>query len=113
MGRRGCEQSPIRIPELRPGDLAAENLELVSQHEQLDVLDMQAAAATNKRTKQGPEGEVEKGEDHDLDPPSPRPTERRHQYWRPSPRDIGATDRPPARAAPPEPSFVTHTLTGQ
>src|SRR5438552_1188548 len=84
MGRRGCEQGPIRIPELRPGDLATENLELVAQHEQLDVLHMQAAPATNKRTKQGPEGEVEKGEDHDLNPSNPRATERRHQYWRPS-----------------------------
>jgi hypothetical protein len=47
---------------------------------------MQAAAATDKRTKQGPESEVEKGEDHVLNPPSPRTKESRHQYWRPSAR---------------------------
>lgn len=58
-----CEQGSISRPELRPRDLAAEKLELVAQHEQLDVLYMQAAAATDKRTKQGPESEVEKGED--------------------------------------------------
>jgi hypothetical protein len=45
-----CEQGPISRPELRPRDLAAEKLELVAQHEQLDVLYMQAAAATDKRT---------------------------------------------------------------
>jgi hypothetical protein len=33
---------------------------------------MQAAAATDKRTKQGRESEVEKGENHVLDPRSPR-----------------------------------------
>jgi hypothetical protein len=47
------EQSPISRPELRPGDLAAEKLELMAQHEQFDVLYMQAAAATHKRTEQG------------------------------------------------------------
>src|SRR6266536_837485 len=78
------EQGPISRPELRPRDLAAEKLELVAQHEQLDVLYMQVAAATDKRTKQGPESEVEKGENHVLDPPSPRAKESRHQYWRPS-----------------------------
>ena len=49
-----CEQGPIRRLELRPRDLAAEKLELVAEHEQLDVFDMQAAPATDKRTKQGP-----------------------------------------------------------
>jgi hypothetical protein len=78
------EQGPISRPELRPRDLAAEKLELMAQHKQLDVLDMQAAAATDKRTKQGPESEVEKGENHVLDPPGPCAKKSRHQYWRPS-----------------------------
>jgi hypothetical protein len=64
--------------------LAAEDLELVAQHEQLDVLDVKAAAATDKRTKQCPESEVEKGESHVPDPPTPRAKENRHQYWHPS-----------------------------
>jgi hypothetical protein len=56
-----CEQGPVSRPELRPRDLAAEKLELlVAQHEQLDVLYMQATAATDKRTKQSPESEVKK-----------------------------------------------------
>src|SRR6266540_1823004 len=73
------EQGPIGRPELRPRDLAAEKLELVAQHEQLDVLYVQAAAATDKRTKQGPKSEVKKGENHVLDPSSPRAKEGRHQ----------------------------------
>jgi len=68
-----CEQGPISRPELRPRNLAAEKLKLVTQHKQLDVLYMQAAAATDKRTKQSPESEVEKREDHVLDPPRPCP----------------------------------------
>jgi hypothetical protein len=81
----GCrEQGPISRPELRPRDLAAEKLELMAQHKQLDVLYMQAAAVTDKRTKQGPESELEKGENHVLDPPSPCAKKSRHQYWRPS-----------------------------
>ena len=84
--RSGCEQGTICRPELRLRDLPAEKLELVAQHEQLDVLYLQATAATDKRTKQSPEREVEKGEGHVLDPPSPRANGSRHQYWRPSGR---------------------------
>jgi hypothetical protein len=50
--------------------LQGEKLELVTQHKQLDVLYMQAAAATDKRAKQSPESEVEKEEPR---PRSPRP----------------------------------------
>jgi hypothetical protein len=56
--------------------LAAENLQLVPQHQQLKVLHMQPAAATNQRTEQSPNSEIEEGEDHPSDPPSPRLTER-------------------------------------
>src|SRR3989442_7343103 len=35
--RRRREQGPIGRPELRPRHLAAQNLELVPQHQQLDV----------------------------------------------------------------------------
>src|SRR5437763_3886801 len=45
---------------------------------------MQAAAAPNERTEQSPNSAIEEGEDHTADPPSPRATERRHQYWHPS-----------------------------
>jgi hypothetical protein len=50
----------------------------------LDVFHLQAAAATNKRAKQSPHGEVEEREGHAADPPSPHAKERRHQFWRPS-----------------------------
>jgi hypothetical protein len=77
--RRGCKQSPINRPEFRPHDLSAQDLELVAQHQQLDVFHMQAPTATNKRAEQSPQSEVEEGESHAADTPSPRPTKRRHE----------------------------------
>jgi hypothetical protein len=56
--------------------LTAENLELVPQHQQLEVFHMQPAAATNQRTEQSPNSEIEEGEDHAADPPNPRSTKR-------------------------------------
>src|SRR5713101_2346276 len=70
----------------------------MAQHQQLNVFHMQAAAAANKRTEQSPNSEVEKREDHAADPPSPRPEERRHQFWRPSACDGSAG---PRRRSPP------------
>jgi hypothetical protein len=52
----GCQQGPISHAELRPRDLPAQDLELVAQHQQLDVFHVQTAAATNKRAKQSPHG---------------------------------------------------------
>jgi thioredoxin family protein len=46
----------------------------VPQYQQLYVLHLQAAAATNQRTQQSPKSEVEQGENHVADPPSPRLT---------------------------------------
>ena len=53
---------PIRCAELRPRDLPAQDLELVAQHQQLDVFQMQATTAANKRAEQRPHDEVEKRE---------------------------------------------------
>jgi len=80
----GCQQRPISSAEPRPRDLPTQDLELVTQHQQLDVFHVQAAAATNKRTEQSPHNEVEEREDHAADPPNPRPKDRGHQFWRPS-----------------------------
>src|SRR5205823_5668013 len=69
----GCsdQECSIRHPELRPSNLATQNLELVPQHQQLNVLHVQAAAAPNKRTQESPKREVEKREGHAADPPNP------------------------------------------
>jgi hypothetical protein len=75
MPGRGRKQRPIRRFELRPLNLAAQNLELVTQHQKLDVLQIQAAATPNKCAKQSPEREVQEGEDHAADPLSVRPRE--------------------------------------
>jgi hypothetical protein len=71
----------VRAP--RPRVLTAQNLKLVPKHQQLDVFHVQATVAKNERAKQSPNGDVEEGEDHAADPPSPR-LEARHEYWRPS-----------------------------
>jgi hypothetical protein len=80
----GRQQGAINRPEFRPHDLPAQDLELVAQHQQLDVFHMQASTATNKRAEQRPHSEVEKRESHAADPPTPRSKVRRHEYWRPS-----------------------------
>ena len=59
-----------------PPDLPAQDLELVPKHQQLNVLHVQAAATSNKRTEQSPNGEVEERESHAADPPSPRQKRR-------------------------------------
>jgi hypothetical protein len=51
MARRSCKQSPIRHPEFRPHDLPTQDLELVAQHQQLDIFHMQAATATKERAE--------------------------------------------------------------
>src|SRR5437588_11839440 len=68
----GCsdQECSIRHPELRPSNLATQNLELVPQHQQLNVLHVQTAAAPNKRTQESPKREVEKREGHAADPPT-------------------------------------------
>ena len=80
----GCKQRPISGAELWPRDLTAQDLELVAQHQQLDVIHMQAASATNERTEQSPHGEVEEGEGHTADPPSPGLRRRDTNFGRPS-----------------------------
>jgi len=46
VARCGRKQGSINHPKFRPHDLAAQDLELVAQHQQLDVFHMQAATAT-------------------------------------------------------------------
>jgi hypothetical protein len=84
VARRRRQQRPISHPELRAHDLPAQDLELVAQHQQLDVFHMQAATATNERAEQCPHREVKKREGHTADTPNPHATEGRHQYWRPT-----------------------------
>jgi hypothetical protein len=59
MAGRSCQQSPIGYGELRLRDLAAHYLELVTQHQQLDVFHLRAAAATNEGVEQIPQGRGE------------------------------------------------------
>jgi hypothetical protein len=72
---RGRKKRPISCPQPRPRDLAAQNLELVAEHEQLDGLHIQTTTATNKRAKQSANSKAEEREDHAADPPNPSPKE--------------------------------------
>ncbi len=56
MNSRCSQQRPISEPKLRPRNLAAQEIELVPQHQQLDVLHVQAAAAPQKRPEQNDVG---------------------------------------------------------
>ena len=93
MAGRRREQGTISGAKLRPRDLAAQNLELVAQDQQLDVLYVQATTTPNERPKQGPDRDVEEGEDHVADRPSPLAEGARHEYWHPSGvRGVGSSD---------------------
>jgi hypothetical protein len=48
------EQGAISGAKLRPRHLAAQNLELVAQDQQLDVLQLQATAIANECAQQSP-----------------------------------------------------------
>jgi hypothetical protein len=63
-GRRR-EQGTISGAKLRPRDLAAQNIKLVAQDQQLDVLDLQATTTPNQCAEQSPERQVQQGEGHD------------------------------------------------
>jgi len=97
-GRRR-EQGTIGGARLWPRDLAAQNLELVAQDQQLDVLYVQATATSNDCPKQCPDRDVEEGEGHIADAPSPRADATRHEYWRPSASTMGVS----GAALPPQP----------
>jgi hypothetical protein len=64
VARRRREHGTIRGAKLRARDLATQDLQLAAQDEQLDVLDIQAAATPNKRAQQRPERNVEKRQGH-------------------------------------------------
>jgi hypothetical protein len=61
---RRRQQGTIRCTKVPPRHPAAQDLELVTKDEQLDVLDVQTAATANERAQQRPEREVEKREGH-------------------------------------------------
>jgi hypothetical protein len=58
------EQGTIDRAKPWPRDLAAQDLELVAQDEQLDVLDVQTAATADERAQQRPEREIQERDCH-------------------------------------------------
>jgi hypothetical protein len=52
---RRREENTVSRSQRRALDLAAENLELMAQHDQLDVLDLHGAVAPNQQLQEGDE----------------------------------------------------------
>ena len=69
-GRRR-KQGTIRGTKARPRHLTAQDLELVTQDEQLDVLEVQTAATPHERAQQRPERDVENEKATVGDPRNP------------------------------------------
>jgi hypothetical protein len=82
MNSSGGQKRTVRWAKLRLPNLAAQDRQLMPQHEQFDVFHVQAATATNQRAQHSPNGDIEKGEDHAADPRKPRVPPPRHRYWR-------------------------------
>jgi hypothetical protein len=73
-GRRR-EQGTISGAKLRPRDFATQNVQFVTQDQELEVLDIQTTATANEHSEQRPERDVEEREGHIADPPQTRPPE--------------------------------------
>ncbi len=80
---RSGEQGAISRPKLRPPNLTTENLELVTDHHQLDVLHIRTATTANKQAEQSPNSEIKEGEEHAPILPGPDPTKARPELMAP------------------------------
>jgi len=100
-GRRR-EQGTISGAKLRPRHLATQNVQLVTQDQQLEVLDIQTTATANERSQQRPQRDVEEREGHITDPPQTRPQEDATRLLAPfsgAPRRLGHSRIRPGLAA--------------
>jgi len=61
---RRREQRAVTWSESRPLNLTAEDIELMAQHDQLDVLHVRGAATPSQQLQEGDKGEVDEGEEH-------------------------------------------------
>jgi hypothetical protein len=75
--RRGGKERAISRADCRSGNLAAQDIELVTEDHQLDVLDVGAASAAHEQAEQRADCEVSEGEEHGPDPPKLRPERSR------------------------------------
>ena len=79
------KQGTIGGPEHRTSLLTSEHDELMSQHEQLDVLSEFAAPAADQQPQQSREGEIGEGKEHAPMLPSPATERRKSKEPRSSP----------------------------
>src|SRR5256885_15736764 len=60
----GGQQRAVTRSQLRALDLTTQNVQLMAQHEQLDVLDVDASAAAKQQLQQRHEDQVDERPDH-------------------------------------------------
>jgi hypothetical protein len=60
----GGQQRAVTRSQLRALDLTTQNLQLMAQHEQLDVLGVDASAAAKQQLQQRHEDQVDERQDH-------------------------------------------------
>ena len=58
------KQRAVSVPELRPPDLAAQHLDLMAEHQQLNILQVRATATTDEQPEQSPDREVQQRDEH-------------------------------------------------
>jgi hypothetical protein len=83
----GGQNRAVTRSQLRALDLTTQNVQLVAQHEQLDVLDVDASAAAKQQLQQRHEDHVDERQDHRaiLSGTPATPTfQGRPAYWHPS-----------------------------
>ena len=74
--RSGSEERAISRLERGPGNLPAQDIELVTEDHQLEVLQVRAAWAADEQAEQSPNSEIGEGEEHAAD--TPTTSERGH-----------------------------------
>ena len=65
------EERAVTGSQLWALDLTTQDIQLVAQHDQLDVLDLRGPAATNQQLQQGDEDEIDEGDQHRAMLPEP------------------------------------------
>jgi hypothetical protein len=61
----------INSPERRTANPTAQDIELMTEDDQLDVLEVGAASAADEQTEQTSKGQAGEAETHHADPPKP------------------------------------------
>ena len=64
MASSSGKQSAIDALDLRPPDLATQDLKLMAEDQQLDVREVRTTTTANKQPEQSPNSAIQEGEEH-------------------------------------------------